>query len=258
MHFEIASIASLSMDSSSWLEELSFTASLSSEVLDELNVLNSIYQSTETDAAPLALYIPSSPSSRPSAPTRPGQFPTLRLVLTTNTESIPAYELQLVLSLRADYPLSAPSLQLSQKYIGPHLIPTNLFSSVLRCYMHEHIEGVGEGIEWREGEVCCWEGIEWTRAEVGKWVEEKEKESGERERVMRGGHGVYKIDPFELSDIQDQLEGIDPEEDWEGVAQVARERRIWDEIPREVETVCPAIISSPPLFDRKSVRGPPF
>ena len=237
--------------------------SATQELADELAALSSIYESA--DGQPSLSLFTRSPTSRSSSPARawvPSSTRPLRLVLSTTLSESHEHPLHILISIPSTYPHSeSPLLQLHDRYIGPELVSDDLFGVILRTYMHE--EALGDGVQWRKGEVCLYEGIEWVRDRCAAWVAEKEEERRKKE-VVRAGVGVYRIglpeEPrthsFEREEEVDEAPKDATYYADEALARkIAREEAANARASPVQGAVCPEIFSSEPILDRKSV-GP--
>lgn len=145
--------------------------------------------------------------------------------VSASTSTTPSTELNLLLHLPPLYPSSQPPrIQLLNRYISSYAVDSELWGSVLRVFH----SGAG-GVDWTEGDVVLWEGTERVREEVRNWLEVRRQELGD-------------IEERDFARQKDQEEERGRQEDNGYVDMMV-----------EVDDIEYAMISTPPIVDRKSV-----
>lgn len=187
-----------------WLPDPELRISASTQLADELTVLESIYTPEAIHLlriSPLSSEISSSSSTSTDESLAEPQswLPGSKITLSISTdvgtaqgdeEGVP---IRLAVTLPPFYPHSQrpPQLQLLSRYVGGFSVDTRLFGEILRAFYHqteEEVQGEEEdaakwvggsmdrGVNWVPGEVVLFEGIEWVKEKVSDWWREREAE----------------------------------------------------------------------------------
>lgn len=211
-------------------------AALPLEISEELEACLAIWGDED---AQLSVYQP------PSTP--PANLTTSRFVLSTKIQSLhEQLKINILIALPQQYPeTSPPLLQLQDRYLASHPVSDKLFSSILRIYMHERMDGRSTsadagGVEFIPGEVCLYEGVEKVKRLCEEFVVESAEASQKLKSIREGVEG-YRIG------VEESPGHLTPEE----APPVRREEEQHDSALDDLP--CPTIISSDPIVDRRSV-----
>ncbi|KAM0792699.1 hypothetical protein ACM66B_002479 [Microbotryomycetes sp. NB124-2] len=186
----------------------------------------------------------------------------LRLVLTTTLPASTSNEtddkLSMLITIPSTYPESDPPLlQLKSMYLSSFSVSDKLWSAVLRTFMHEGGGASGDdaGVEFVPGQECLFQGIEYARETCQRWVDEQKQTAHDREVDRAASNPVYQI---AFTSSHGQQSSQDSKLDSDDVSDRQNQHRTqpeWRSSNGHSDEVveCPAIVSTEPLVERKSV-----
>ncbi|KAK4050063.1 hypothetical protein OIO90_005253 [Microbotryomycetes sp. JL221] len=213
------------------------------QVADELLSLSAIYESPTIGSNVLNIVNKQSELDTLNKDT------TLRLVLTTTLADSPNDEIALLITIPPSYPdQSPPQLQLKSLYLSSLSVTDDLWSQVLRLYMHDrHVASETDVVEFQPGEVSLFQAIECARdlLDVGHLnyqAHEREVERGTTSAPVYQLHG--SIGGAQRDETEDEA---GPPETTTGAG--PQWRRKLD----GADVKCPQIFSTQPIIERKSV-----